>query len=202
MILRMRAGAFENIFQVCDRLFQFLNFLGAFEDILTVEVAQLDFRHILSLHFVNAKPINQVGHNLGFFRSVAHNFNCLINIQQDSFQAAQQVQTLLLALQIIVGAAAHAFGAECDPLQQNLAHAQHAGLAADQHIEVAGKGVLQRRQLVELGHQLIRVHAPLQIDGQLQAGEVGLIPHIRDLFRLARLISSATLSRMASTVVE
>ena len=179
-------GAFENIFQVCDRLFQFLNFLGAFEDILTVEVAQLDFRHILSLHFVNAKPDHQVGHNLGFFRSVAHNFNCLINIQQDSFQAAQQVQTLLLALQIIVGAAAHAFGAECDPLQQNLAHAQHAGLAADQHIEVAGKTVLQRGCLEQTRHQLVRVLAALEVDGQLQAVQVGFITHIADLTDLAQ----------------
>ena len=106
--------------------------------------------------------------------------------QQDSFQAAQQVQTLLLALQIIVGAAAHAFGAECDPLQQNLAHAQHAGLAADQHIEVAGKTVFQRGCLEQTRHQLVRVLAALEVDGQLQAVQVGFITHIADLTDLAQ----------------
>ncbi|CAN4006748.1 DUF6514 domain-containing protein, partial [Dysosmobacter welbionis] len=35
--------------------------------------------------------------------------------------------------------------------------------------------------------QLVRVHAPLQVDGQFQAGEVRLVPHVGDLFRPARL---------------
>ena len=73
------------------------------------------------------------------------------------------------------------------PLLQDLPHPQHLGSTGDQHVEVAGKGVLQGCQLVELGHQLVRVHAPLQVDGQFQAGEVRLVPHIRDFLRLARL---------------
>ena len=81
----------------------------------------------------------------------------------------------------------HAVGTPRRPFLQNLPDTQHLGAAGDQHVEVAGKGVLQRCQLVELGHQLIRVHAPLQVDGQLQAREVGLVPHIRDFLRLARL---------------
>ena len=73
------------------------------------------------------------------------------------------------------------------PLLQDLPHPQHLGSTGDQHVEVAGKGVLQGCQLVELGHQLVRVHAPLQVDGQFQAGEVRLVPHVGDLFRPARL---------------
>ena len=99
--------------------------------------------NVLGLHLVDAEADHQVGYDLGFLCGIAHNFNCFIDIQQDSFQAFEQMQALLLALQIVVGAAAHALGAERDPLIQNAAHPQHLGLARNQDIEVAGKAVLQ-----------------------------------------------------------
>ena len=70
-------------------------------------MAQLDFGHVLGLHLVDAEANHQVGYDLGFLCGIAHNFNCFIDIQQDSFQAFEQMQALLLALQIVVGAAAH-----------------------------------------------------------------------------------------------
>ena len=79
-------------------------------------MAQLDFGHVLGLHLVDAEANHQVGDDLRFLSSVTHNFDGLVDVQQDSFQALQQVQALLLALQIVVGAAAHALGAESDPL--------------------------------------------------------------------------------------
>ena len=97
------------------------------------------------------------------------------------------MQTLLLALQVVVGAAAHTLGAEGNPLQQDAAHAQHLGLARDQHIEVAGEAVLERRSLVQAGHQLVGVLAALEVDGQFQTVEVGLIAHVGDLTNLAEL---------------
>ena len=97
------------------------------------------------------------------------------------------MQLILFLAQHEVDPPFYAVRAPRRPLLQNLPDAQHLGTARNQHIEVAGKGVLQRRQLIELGHQLVRVHSPLQVNGQLQAGEVGLVPHIGDLLRLACL---------------
>ena len=73
------------------------------------------------------------------------------------------------------------------PLLQDLPHPQDLGRPGDEHVEVAGEGVLQGGELVELGHQLVRVRAPLEVDGQLQTRQVRLIPHVGNLFRPARL---------------
>ena len=97
------------------------------------------------------------------------------------------MQALLLALKLKVGAAAHAVGAEGHPLLQDLPHAHHPGLAAHQHVEVAGKAVLHGGGAVELLHELVRVLAALQVDGQLQAVQVGLVPHVADFFDAAGL---------------
>ena len=71
------------------------------------------------------------------------------------------------------------------PLLQNFTHAHHPGHPRDEDIEIAGKAVLQRRHAEQLLHQLLRVHSSLQIDGQLQAAQVGLIPHVGDLLDLS-----------------
>ena len=39
----------------------------------------------------------------------------------------------------------------------------------------------------ELLHELVRLDAALEVDGQLQAGQVGLVAHIGDLADFARL---------------
>ena len=150
-------------------------------------MAQLDFGHIFSLYLVNAEADHQVGYDLGLLGRVAHDLNGLVNVEQNRLQALEQMQTLLLALQVVVGAAAHTLGAEGNPLQQNAAHTQHLGLARDQHIEVAGKAVLQGRGLIQAGHQLVGVLAALEVDGQLQTVEVGLVAHVGDLTDLAEL---------------
>ena len=97
------------------------------------------------------------------------------------------MQLVLLLFQDEVDAAAHGLRPPGGPLLQDLPDAQHLGAAGDQHVEVAGEGVLQGGGLEELGHQLVGVHAPLEVDGQLQAGEVRLVPHVGDLFGLAGL---------------
>ena len=96
------------------------------------------------------------------------------------------MQALFLAFQIVVGAAAHALGTEGDPLQQNVPHAQHLGLATDQHVKVAGEAVLQRCGLEQAGHELIRVLPALEVDGQFQTIQVGLIAHVADFTDLAQ----------------
>ena len=179
--------AVQQVLQIVDLIPQGVRLPGALENIFLVDVPQLDLRHIFRLDLVDAEADHQIGDDLGFLLRLPDNADGLVNIQQDALQALQQVQLFLLLAQHEEDPPLHAVGAPRRPFLQNLPDAQHLGAAGDQHVEVAGKGVLQRCQLVELGHQLIRVHAPLQVDGQLQSGEVGLIPHIRDLFRLARL---------------
>ena len=74
-----------------------------------------------------------------------------------------------------------------DPLVENLAHAHHARVSGNEDVEIAGKGVAQRREAEELLHDLLGVCAALEIDGELQAAEVGLVTHIGHLAQLARL---------------
>ena len=180
-------GAVQQVLQIVDLVPQGIRLPGPLENVFLVDVPQLDLRHIFRLDLVDAEADHQIGDDLGFLLRLPDNADGLVNIQQDALEALQQVQLFLLLAQHEEDPPLHAVGTPRRPFLQNLPDTQHLGAAGDQHVEVAGKGVLQRRQLVEFGHQLVRVHAPLQVDGQLQAGEVGLIPHIRDLFRLARL---------------
>ena len=80
-----------------------------------------------------------------------------------------------------------AFEPPGDPFVQNLADAAHARRAAEQNVEVAGKAVLQRRHAEELLHELFGLHVALDIDGELETVEVGLVAHVADLPELAGL---------------
>jgi len=90
-------------------------------------------------------------------------------------------------LNLEVDAPLHAVGAPCGPLFQNLAHTHHPGHAGDEDIKITGEAVLQGGQPEELLHQLFRVNAPLQVDGQLQTAQIGFIAHVGDFLDLARL---------------
>ena len=182
------AGRFcQHIVQVGNILFQLLDLTGALEDVFPVQMAQFDFCHIVCLHFINAKADHQVGHHLGLLLGSADDADGLVDIQQNGGKTLQQVQPLFLAVQIIVGAAAHALNAEGRPLLQNLPHAHDPGLTGHQNVEVAAEAVLQRGGLEQLCHQLVGIHAALEIQRQLQAVQVGLIAHIADLLDLAGL---------------
>ena len=54
-------------------------------------------------------------------------------------------------------------------------------------VEVAGEGVLERCDAEELAHERVGVGAPLEVEGELEAGEVGLVAHVGDLADLAAL---------------
>ena len=97
------------------------------------------------------------------------------------------MQAVFLLLNLEENPALDAVRAPGRPLVQNLPHAHHTGHSRNKDIEIAGETVLQRRQPEQLLHQLLRVNAPFQVDGQLQAAKVGLVPHIGDLFDLPRL---------------
>ena len=97
------------------------------------------------------------------------------------------MQLFLFALQIEIDAPADAFPAEGGPFLQQLPNAQHPGRAGDENIEIAAEAILQRRHAEKLLHQLFGIGAPLAVDGELEAAEVGLIPHIADLADLPEL---------------
>ena len=78
-----------------------------------------------------------------------------------------------------------AVGAPGGPLVKNFADAKHLGHARDEDVEVAAEAVFQRGGLEELGHQLFGVHAALEVEGELEAVQVGLIPHVGDLLDLS-----------------
>ena len=150
-------------------------------------MAQLDLRHIVGLHLVDTKADHQVGHHLGLLLGGTDDVDGLVDIQQDGGKTLQQMQALFLAVQVIIGAAAHAFHAEGRPLLQNFPHAHDPGLTGHQNVEVCAETVLQRGGLEQLRHQLVGVHAALEVQRQLQAVQVGLIAHVADLLDLAGL---------------
>ena len=90
-------------------------------------------------------------------------------------------------LHIAVDPAADALCAPGGPLVQNFANSHDPGHTADEDVEIAGKAVAQGGHLHKLCHEFIRIHAPLQVNGDLQAFLTGLITHIGDLPDLAAL---------------
>ena len=90
-------------------------------------------------------------------------------------------------LLLVVDAAADAFGAPCGPLLNDLPHAEHPRHASNEQVEVAAEGIRQRRRAHELLHELVGIHAALEVDRQLHAGQIRLVAHIVDLADLARL---------------
>ena len=97
------------------------------------------------------------------------------------------MELFLLLRYVKVYPSPDAFQPPGDPLVQNLADAAHARRAAEENVEVAGKAVLQRRHAEELLHELFGVNVALDIDGELETVEVGLVAHVADLAQLPRL---------------
>ena len=177
----------ENILQILDLVLQGARLLHALEDIFLVDVAQLDLRDILRLHLVDAEADHQVRHHVGLGLRLADDLDRLVDVEQDALETLQKVQLVLLFAHDEVDAAADAFRAPRAPLVEQLAHAHHARHSGDEHVEVAGHGILQRRGLHQLLHELVGIGAALEVDGQLETVEVGLVAHIGDLLDLACL---------------
>ena len=90
------------------------------------------------------------------------------------------MELIALFLQIVDKRAAQAFHPERRPLVQNFADAERHRRAADEDVEIAGEIVLQRRKFEQPRHQLFAVAAALEVDGQLEAVEVGFVAHVGD----------------------
>ena len=179
--------AVQNPLELRDVLFQLADLFRALEDVFPVEVAQFDLGHIFRLHLVDAEADHQVRDHLGLLFRVAHNGHCLVDVQQDRLKALEQMELVALFAQVKMRAAAHAFDAERHPLLQQVAHAEHARDARDQHVEVAGEAVLQGRKLKQALHQAVRVYAALQVNGDLQPIQARFIADVGNLLELAVL---------------
>ena len=97
------------------------------------------------------------------------------------------MELLPLLVEDIVHPALDAVGAPRRPLREDLPDPHDLGHTGNEDVEVAAHRVLQGGQAEQLGHQLVRIHAALQVDGQLQTAQVRLVPHIGDLLDLAGL---------------
>ena len=182
------AGGLGNqICQVVYLLLELVHLLGAFQDVLFVDVPQADVGHILRLDLVNAEADHQIGDDLGLLLCLPDDLDGLVNVQQNFPQTQQQVELVLLLLLVIGGTPPDGLHPPLTPLVQDLPHSHDLGHTADEDVEVAGHTVLEGSQLGQLGHNFLRVCPPFQVDGQFQARQVGFIPHISDLFQLARL---------------
>ena len=180
-------GLLQGILQVLNFLLQGGGLLDPLEDVLLIDVAQLDLCYILRLNLVDAEADHQVGHHLRLLLGLADDLNGLVNVQQNALEALQKVQLFLLFVQHEVHSSPHAFRAPGQPLLQQRLHPQHPGHSGDEDVKVAAHRVLQGGQAEELLHELVRVYAPLQVNGQLQAREVRLVPHVADLLDLSGL---------------
>ena len=181
------ALALERRLEIGNVFFQRVGLGRALEDVLAVDVAQLDLGHEVCLHLVEVKARHEVRHDVGLALGIADDGDGAVDVEQDLAEALQQVELGALFLQVEEHAPADALHAPGDPLVENFAHAHHARIAGNEDVEVAGKAVAQRREPEELLHDLLGVRAALEVDGELQAAEVGLVAHVGHFAQLARL---------------
>ena len=177
----------EDLLKLGNLALELGDVLGAVENVLLVDVAELKLGNKLCLGLVDIEAAHKVGHDLGLELGATDDGDRLVDVEQDCLKAVQQVKTLGLFAQVKVNAATRGLNAPRDPLVQNLAYAHNAGIAVDQHVKVARERVLQRGRAVELGHELVGVDAALEVDGDAQARKVGLVADVGDLLDLALL---------------
>ena len=151
----------EDLLELLDLLGQSFGVGDALEDILLIDVAQLDLRHKLRLHLVDAEADHQVGDDLGVGLGLADDFDGQVDVQEDLFKTLQEVQPVFLLLELEVNPALDAPGAPGRPLLENLPHPKHLGASFDENVEVAGEAVLEGRQAHQPRHELLGIHAPL-----------------------------------------
>ena len=171
----------ERRFEVGDLLFKGLRLLQPVQDEFLVDVAQLDLRDVFRLYLIDAEADHEVRDDLRIQLRLADDADGLVDIEKNFAEALQEVQLVLLFVHLEIESAPDAFGAPRRPLGENFAHAHHARHTGNENVEVAAERILQRRRLEQLLHELVRVRAALQVDGELQTVQVGFIAHIADL---------------------
>ncbi len=72
----------EGVLQVGDLAFERVGLLNRLR-IFLVDVAELDLRHVLGLHLVDAEADHQVGDDLGLALGLADDGDGLVDVEQD-----------------------------------------------------------------------------------------------------------------------
>ena len=121
----------EQVFQLCDLFFQTVRFLQAVQQELFIDVAQLDLRHILGLHLIDAEADHEVRDDLRVELRFANDADGLVDIEQNFSKTLEQMQLVLLLLELMVHPAFDALTAPRCPLFKNLAHAHDPRHAAN-----------------------------------------------------------------------
>ena len=80
-------GGVQGVLQVGDLVLEGGGLVDTLEDILLVDVAELDLRHVLRLDLVDAEADHQVGDDLGVLLGLPDDLDGLIDVQQDPLEA-------------------------------------------------------------------------------------------------------------------
>ena len=127
----------EDLLKLGNLTLKLSDVLGAVEDVLLVDVAELKLGNKLGLGLVDVETLHKVGHDLGLELGATDDGDRLVDVEQNRLKAVQQVQALGLFAQVKVNAATRGLNTPLDPLVQDLAYAHNAGIAVDQHVKVA-----------------------------------------------------------------
>ena len=158
--------ACQQVLQIGDFRREGVDLLRALEDVFLVDIAQLDLRDVLGLDLVDAEADHQIGHDLRVGFRFADDADGLVDVEQDALEALEQMQLFGFFALLEKDPAAHTFRPPRRPFLDDLTHTQHARHPGDENVEVAGKAVEQRGGAEELLHELVRVDAAFEVDGQ------------------------------------
>ena len=90
------------------------------------------------------------------------------------------MKLVLCLAEIEVNPALDALRSESDPLVEYLGNAHNLRCACDQHVEIAGEGVLKRGDLIKLLHQLVWIGSLFDIYCDFQSRLIRLVSDIID----------------------
>ena len=77
----------ENLLKFGNLTLELGNVLGAVEDVLLVDVAELKFGNKLGLGLVDVETLHKVGHDLGLELGAADDGDGLVDVEQDRLEA-------------------------------------------------------------------------------------------------------------------
>ena len=177
----------QDILHLLDVGSELFDVLRSFENILAVEMTELDLGNIIRLDFINSEADHQVRNDLALLLGRANYLDRFVDIKKDFLQAFEQVKLILRLAQIKINPALNALGSECYPLVEYLADSHDPRRTRNQHIEVAGEGVLKRSDLIKLLHELVGVCALFEVDCDFKSRLVRFVTDIAYLTERTRL---------------
>ena len=150
-------------------------------------MAQLDFRNILRLRFVNSELYHEIRNNLAFLLGISDNRNSLVNVKQNLFKTLEQMQPVLCFFKVKADTPENALASEAYPFNKNFSDRKNLGITVDEDVEIAGKRILKGCGFVKLLHKLFRINSPFEVDGNFKTLPVRFIADIADFLESSAL---------------